>query len=819
MDYSADYCQNEFTAGQKPRMMAALTVTRASLLTENGNLSLTPPSTATIDFVATKFVMCSGTTVQFFDRSLCSPNNYIKSIGWPGITFSWTITNNSGTTLTSTDQNPVFTLTVAGTYDATLVITNANGTTSGTKQGIVVVNAAVNAATCTPVNSSPPTGNTGYGIYGVYLNTIAHETDNSYYDIVDGITNASCYGNFTCSQTTILKPSTTYSFGILGSPYNVRTEDFKAFIDYNHDGDFVDAGEQIVFIDNLVGGGAAVYNNFTTPAAPVLDTPLRMRVISGTSTETLTSCSNTIAGQIQDYAIVITNKIASVTIAAAPSTTITYGTNVTFTATPFNGGTTPTYKWYLNGVLQTGFTGATYTNNTLLNGAQVYCVMTSNLAGVISSPATSNTLTMIVTGPPMSDFTENRTLVCAGGTVIYSDRSTFVPTSWAWTFAGGTPGTSASQNPSIVYSTVGSYNTTLIASNGLGTGTTKTYTSLVSVFTAPSAICAGFTRTQAPAVGIGITRVTVNTINNITAYDEGILIDNSCSMISNLTPGSTYSIEVMVGAVNPQWVRVYIDYNGNNVFTDPGETVFAPANGSGLRSGTFIVPLTATTNKLLRMRVITDFLNTTPGSCTTPLEYGQVEDYGIVIGGPGLPISLISLTAQRAGTQQALINWSLGTYSDVYGFYIERSTNGTHFTAIDSILPNLAYSATQTHYSITDHNAPNGITYYRLKTKYIDRSSEYSQAVTLSELNSALDNIYVYPIPVTQDDVKIFYGNITGDIQWELSDVNGKSVTSGVLHTADKTDHIHLPEVSNGIYVLRLITGKQTNVQRITILR
>jgi len=310
----------------------------------------------------------------------------------------------------------------------------------------------------------------------------------------------------------------------------------------------------------------------------------------------------------------------------------------------------------------------------------------------------------------------------------------------------------------------------------------------------------------------------MNTINNITAYNDAVFIDNSCSIITTLTPGSTYSIEVQLGVFNPQWLRVYIDYNGNNSFADAGETIFAPATNPDLQTGTFTVPLTANTNQLLRMRVITDFVNTTAGSCTTPLQYGQAEDYGVIISGSSLPISLLSLNAQRMGTQQAQINWELASYSDVYGFYIERSIDGIHFSTIDSILLTKSSSG-HINYAVTDANAPSGVTYYRLKTRYIDGSNEYSHAVTLSELNIATNNIYVYPIPVTHDEVKIFYGNTTGDIQWELNDLSGKIITTGIIHTSSKTDQIHLPEIANGIYVLRLVAGNKTTVQRITVLK
>ncbi len=77
---------------------------------------------------------------------------------------------------------------------------------------------------------------------------------------------------------------------------------------------------------------------------------------------------------------------------------------------------------------------------------------------------------------PVADFSANQTIVCAGSGVNFTDMSSFNPTSWSWTFTGGSPATSTAQNPTnIVWSTPGTYQVSLTATNGNGSDSeTKT---------------------------------------------------------------------------------------------------------------------------------------------------------------------------------------------------------------------------------------------------------------------------------------------------------------------------------------------------------
>lgn len=63
-------------------------------------------------------------------------------------------------------------------------------------------------------------------------------------------------------------------------------------------------------------------------------------------------------------------------------------------------------------------------------------------------------------------FTADDTSICEGGTVQFTDQSAGSPTSWSWTFEGGTPSTSALQNPVVSYSTPGVYDVALTVTKG-----------------------------------------------------------------------------------------------------------------------------------------------------------------------------------------------------------------------------------------------------------------------------------------------------------------------------------------------------------------
>ncbi len=70
-------------------------------------------------------------------------------------------------------------------------------------------------------------------------------------------------------------------------------------------------------------------------------------------------------------------------------------------------------------------------------------------------------------------FNSDKQLVCTGTQVAFNDVSYHGPTSWQWSFPGGTPSTSTEENPVVTYDTPGSYTVELTVGNGSGTLSTS----------------------------------------------------------------------------------------------------------------------------------------------------------------------------------------------------------------------------------------------------------------------------------------------------------------------------------------------------------
>lgn len=176
--------------------------------------------------------------------------------------------------------------------------------------------------------------------------------------------------------------------------------------------------------------------------------------------------------------------------------------------------------WYFDGVTWALLTNTPATNNSGCGGQGRWTAFTvplpssadnnpnvrigfrwvNNDDGVGTDPSFAVddiTLTANSPQPPVAAFTASATSVCVGDAVNFTDNSTGLPTSWAWTFPSGTPPSATSQNVTgVTWAAAGTYTVTLTASNANGsTSATQVITvnpapNLI-VSASPSTICVG----------------------------------------------------------------------------------------------------------------------------------------------------------------------------------------------------------------------------------------------------------------------------------------------------------------------------------------
>jgi M6 family metalloprotease-like protein len=111
-----------------------------------------------------------------------------------------------------------------------------------------------------------------------------------------------------------------------------------------------------------------------------------------------------------------------------------------------------------------------------------------SLANIDISNVTSsagNTISFTVTVGTATNFTANKTTTCPATTVIFTDQTIGLPSSWSWSFTPATvsyvDGTSAtSQNPHVIFNGTGQYSVSLTAS-GPGGSNTKTKSNFITI--------------------------------------------------------------------------------------------------------------------------------------------------------------------------------------------------------------------------------------------------------------------------------------------------------------------------------------------------
>jgi PKD repeat protein len=350
-----------------------------------------------------------------------------------------------GSPSTSTLDEPIVTYNAPGFYDVTITATNAFGSTTLTREDYVQVYSTYSTnftftqigKTVIFTNTDPPTGEIiwdfGDGVYSnqvspthIYLEDGTYVVICSAAGICENSTSATIIieslplagfntdVTFGCQPLTVTfeNQSSSNSVSYLwtfpgGTP--TSSTDANPTVVYNTEGSY----SVTLKVTNPYGTNTAMYSNFIDvnplPTANFEKTQTGANVV-------FNNVSYFITGQLWDFGDGSTS------------------TNINPSHTYLNNGT---YNVTLNTINDCG---------------------TDNMTAQVT-----------IAQPPIASFTSNVSgFPCTGTPIIFSNTSTFEPTSYAWEFEGGTPATSSLENPIVTYSGSGIFNVRLIATNAFG---------------------------------------------------------------------------------------------------------------------------------------------------------------------------------------------------------------------------------------------------------------------------------------------------------------------------------------------------------------
>jgi gliding motility-associated-like protein len=124
---------------------------------------------------------------------------------------------------------------------------------------------------------------------------------------------------------------------------------------------------------------------------------------------------------------------------------------------------------YLNAIYITGDTAINHLSGVVI---LTTVMIISGFDGYYHSDGYESIGKKFTCDAPLADFNTDKKVICQYDCVNYEDLSINKPSSWQWTFQGGTPGSSTLENPkNICYADTGTFMVKLVVANTIGSDT------------------------------------------------------------------------------------------------------------------------------------------------------------------------------------------------------------------------------------------------------------------------------------------------------------------------------------------------------------
>lgn len=438
---------------------------------------------------------------------------------------------------------------------------------------------------------------------------------------------------------------------------------------------------------------------------------------------------------------------------------------------------------------------------------------------------------------PTALFEADTKTTYMGKSISFTSTS-YKGSSWNWDFGDGT--NSTSENPSKTYTVPGKYNVTLTINSGASSLTKNAYIHILPNRGTPYLIANGggfevnnndfgvdhvagtpwergssavagkngtHAGTNAWVTGLAATTYADNGETNLMTPNYNFTLPGTYTLTfwaryNTESDFDGFRIEYTLNK-GTTWLPVgtttaagwYTNANVSGTTSFPANEAFFGGNSSGaytLRTRDLSF-LAGNSNVAFRIRFRSDVSVNAAGAA--------IDDWEIA--GPvntTLPVTLTAFTAFK-NNADVMLKWNTENEQQLSRFIVERSSNGTDFTAIGQVA---ARNRAQDEYTYPDLISqmpvrPSGYLYYRLRMVDNDGQFKYSGIARITI--DADQRITVGPNPF-RDELNIYAQETIKTIT--LSDMNGREVfrTSSVIG-----NRLRIPgNIPAGQYLLRIET-------------
>lgn len=442
---------------------------------KNSYINVVEPAELEANFVANPTSVQEGGTVQFTDQSAGPPT-------------SWSWEFEGGDPATSDQQNPSVAYPDAGIFSVTLTVSDGTDTDEFVRTNYINVTppgggdlvasfvaSAYNltAGECINFNDQSQGGPTSWSwsFPGATPLTSTNQNPNNIcyqnpgiYDVCLQVTRGSDMDTYCCDGCIVVAPDPTLPIADFTANQTViPVGGVVQFTNLSENGPFQE------WAWTFQGGVPFQFNDSTPPPIAYFqvgeyDVELRCKNTNGIQDVMLK----------QNYIKVVPQATGLPTANfTANFTTINEGDSINFI--DYSTGNPYQWHWQFEGA-ETTHSTVQHPQNIVYSEAGLFSVTltASNNFGADSITKQEYIYVMSETDTcveaPIVQFTANRRLIPAGGTVGFIDQSLNNPTNFTWTFSGGTPFTSDEASPvqRIRYNNPGIYSVTLAASNACG---------------------------------------------------------------------------------------------------------------------------------------------------------------------------------------------------------------------------------------------------------------------------------------------------------------------------------------------------------------